>query len=246
MDAMASRDEQALRARLTQARERLDGLVRDLHAVDAELEDLAPQRTQHRLLHTACAALEELAELGVAELFWGGRTTGGEGDDHLRRVRSRVDGFEKRLIEIEDRRQAVLEGRFSRHEGTFKIDPSQNPATIDLILGEGGRIKRCGIYRVEGDRLVVGGRDKMVHAISKDSGRPIWTFTTRARVDSSPVIARNRVYVGGNDGKLYVLDLQSGKSVFEFEAGGPLSASPAIASSRLVIGSQDGKVFCLG
>ena len=99
---------------------------------------------------------------------------------------------------------------------------------------------------LSGDRIVVGGRDKMIHAINKTTGKPIWTFTTRARVDSSPVIAGNRVYVGGSDGKLYVLDLQSGKSVFEFEAGGPLSASPAVASGRLVIGSQDGKLFCLG
>jgi outer membrane protein assembly factor BamB len=97
-----------------------------------------------------------------------------------------------------------------------------------------------------GDRLVVGGRDKMIHGIDRNTGKSLWTFTTRARVDSSPAIAGNRVYVGGNDGKLYVLDLQSGKSVFEFEAGGPLSASPAIASGRLVIGSQDGKLFCLG
>ena len=73
-----------------------------------------------------------------------------------------------------------------------------------------------------------------------------WTFTTRARVDSSPVVAGGRVYVGSNDGKLYVLDAGTGKSVFEFEAGGPLSASPAVAAGRVVIGSQDGKLFCLG
>jgi outer membrane protein assembly factor BamB len=86
----------------------------------------------------------------------------------------------------------------------------------------------------------------MVHAIDLKSGKRAWAFTTRARVDSSPVVAAGRVYVGGNDGKLYVLDAATGKSVFEFEAGGPLSASPAVASGRLVIGSQDGKLFCLG
>ena len=69
---------------------------------------------------------------------------------------------------------------------------------------------------------------------------------TRARIDSSPVIAGGRVYVGSSDGKLYVLDAATGKSVFEFEAGGPLTASPAVAAGRLVIGSQDGKLFCLG
>ena len=86
----------------------------------------------------------------------------------------------------------------------------------------------------------------MVHALDRKTGKALWTFTTRARVDSSPAIAGNRVYVGGNDGKLYVLDLQTGKSVFQFEAGGPLYASPALASGRLVIGSLDGQLFCLG
>jgi outer membrane protein assembly factor BamB len=99
---------------------------------------------------------------------------------------------------------------------------------------------------VSGARIVLGGRDKLVHAIDRQSGKAAWTFTTRARVDSSPVVAGGRVYVGSNDGKLYVLDAASGKSVFEFEAGGALSASPAIASGRVVIGSQDGKLFCLG
>jgi outer membrane protein assembly factor BamB len=97
-----------------------------------------------------------------------------------------------------------------------------------------------------GDRVIVGGRDRMVHAIDRKTGKALWTFATRARVDSSPAVAGGRVYVGSSDGKLYVLDAASGKRVFEFEAGGPLSASPALVTGRLVIGSQDGKLFCLG
>jgi outer membrane protein assembly factor BamB len=86
----------------------------------------------------------------------------------------------------------------------------------------------------------------MVHALDRKTGKSLWTFTTGARVDSSPVVSGGRAYVGSNDGKLYVIDVMSGKSVFQFEAGGPLSASPALAGGRLVIGSQDGKLFCLG
>jgi eukaryotic-like serine/threonine-protein kinase len=99
---------------------------------------------------------------------------------------------------------------------------------------------------LSGDLVIVGGRDKMVHAIERKTGKAIWTFTTRARIDSSPVIAGGRAYVGSSDGKLYVLEVATGKSVFAFDAGGPLTASPAVASSRLVIGSHDGKLFCLG
>jgi outer membrane protein assembly factor BamB len=99
---------------------------------------------------------------------------------------------------------------------------------------------------VVGDRVVVGGRDKVVHCLNAKTGKAIWAFATRARVDSSPAIAGERVYVGSNDGRFYVLDLATGKKVWEFDAGAPLSASPAIAGGRIVIGSQDGKLYCFG
>jgi hypothetical protein len=100
-------DEQALRLQLRQARARLDGLVGDLHTVDAELEGLSADREQHRLLGEACDALEALSQLGAAGLFWGAQAA--RGDDHVRLVRSRLDGFQKRLDEIESRRAEILE-----------------------------------------------------------------------------------------------------------------------------------------
>ena len=94
--------------------------------------------------------------------------------------------------------------------------------------------------------VIVGGRDKRVHAIDAATGKPAWTFSTRARVDSSPAVAGGRVYIGSNDGRLYVLDLATGQKQSEFEAGAGLAASPAIAAGRVVIGSQDGVIYCLG
>jgi outer membrane protein assembly factor BamB len=94
-------------------------------------------------------------------------------------------------------------------------------------------------------RVVVGGRDKMVHALDGE-GRAVWTFATRARVESSPAISGGRVYVGSNDGRFYVLNLNNGAKLWEFNAGAPLSASPAIANGRVVIGAQDGRLYCFG
>jgi outer membrane protein assembly factor BamB len=93
-------------------------------------------------------------------------------------------------------------------------------------------------------RVVLGGRDKVVHCLDAATGAPQWSYTTRARVDSSPAVAGGRVYVGSSDGRLYVLDLAAGSLVQQHELGAPLTASPAIASSRLVIGSEDGLVVC--
>ncbi len=94
--------------------------------------------------------------------------------------------------------------------------------------------------------VVVGGRDKMVHALDATTGKERWTYMTRARVDSSPVLAGGRVYVGSSDGRFYVLDQQTGRKLYEYDTGAPLTASPAIAAGRVVIGSLDGRLICFG
>src|SRR5438105_9736078 len=73
MDSQTGQEQQALLAQLAQAQEKLDRLAGDLRAIDAELEDLSTERHQYRLLHDACGALEELRQIGAAELFWGDR-----------------------------------------------------------------------------------------------------------------------------------------------------------------------------
>lgn len=98
---------------------------------------------------------------------------------------------------------------------------------------------------VTSTRIVLGGRDKLVHGLTLD-GKAAWTFTTRARVESSPAIAGGRVFIGSNDGRFYVLNVNTGGKLWEFNAGAPLSASPAIANGRIVIGSQDGRLYCFG
>ena len=108
-DEAAPQDQKTLRAELAKAQDKLDGLVRDLRAVDAELEELAPEQHRYRLLTQVCVSLEELDGIGAAELFWDGRATNSEAQTHLIAVRGRVDTFQKRLDEIEVRRQAIVE-----------------------------------------------------------------------------------------------------------------------------------------
>jgi hypothetical protein len=117
---MTSHDEPGLLEQVAQARERLESRVRELRGVDRELEALASERAQYRLLEQVCGALEELRAQGAAGLFWGGRA-GTEGDEQLRLVRGRVDAFQKRLCEIDDRRQAIFE------------DLQQAQATTELL-----------------------------------------------------------------------------------------------------------------
>ncbi|MGD9646336.1 MAG: PQQ-binding-like beta-propeller repeat protein, partial [Pirellulales bacterium] len=94
--------------------------------------------------------------------------------------------------------------------------------------------------------VIVGGRDKLIKALDPATGEPRWTFPTKSRVDSSPVVVGQRVFVGGADGRLYALDLRTGEKVWEYEAGGGFNASPAVAAGRLVIGNEDGALLCFG
>lgn len=95
-------------------------------------------------------------------------------------------------------------------------------------------------------KVVLGGRDKVVHCLNAANGKELWSYRTNARVESSPAIAAGRVYIGSNDGRFYVLDLNTGEKAWEFNAGAAVSASPAIAGGRVVIGAQDGKLYCFG
>ncbi len=96
------------------------------------------------------------------------------------------------------------------------------------------------------NRIILGGRDKIIHCLNRATGKEVWSYTTKARVESSPLVSGNRVSIGSNDGRLYQLDLASGKKTWDFNAGAPLSASPAAAQKSLVIGSQDGVLYCFG
>lgn len=94
--------------------------------------------------------------------------------------------------------------------------------------------------------VIVGGRDKLVHALDPANGNIRWTFPTKGRVDSSPVIVGKRVYIGSHDGNIYGLDLDSGKEVWKFTTGGKVASSPAVAAGRMVVANDEGKIFCFG
>ncbi|HYI94433.1 MAG TPA: PQQ-binding-like beta-propeller repeat protein [Bryobacteraceae bacterium] len=96
-------------------------------------------------------------------------------------------------------------------------------------------------------KVYIGGRDKLMHAFDAKSGKELWSFATKARIDSSAVVTPDgRLFFGSNDGNLYAVDAATGKEVWKFSAGAPISASPAMDGDRIVISAQDGRVYCLG
>jgi len=93
---------------------------------------------------------------------------------------------------------------------------------------------------------VIGGRDKSMHAVQKETGEPVWKARTKGRVDSSPVIAADHIISGSEDGRIYMWDLDSGAEVWSYELGEPILSSPAVAGGRIYIGCEDGRVYAFG
>jgi hypothetical protein len=108
-DQQAPNDHEALLAELGTSQQSVDALVGKLRSLDAQLEALATDRNQHRLLHQVCDTLGELGKLGGAQLFWGTREGVTSGEQQLGRVRERVTAFESRVGELEARRQSTRE-----------------------------------------------------------------------------------------------------------------------------------------
>ena len=98
---------------------------------------------------------------------------------------------------------------------------------------------------VTDELVLVGSRDRLLHALDRKTGAPVWTYATKNRIDSSPVVAGSRLYFGSSDGALYVLDLK-GTLVQRIELGRSILASPAVSQGRLVIGTIDRHLYCLG
>lgn len=173
---------------------------------------------------------------GCDEVFYGVRTSDGKEVQHIRS--GAYTGASPALSE----KMAFF--------GTFNNDVlAVNLTTKRIVWRYEHPVRHFPFYAsaaVTPRVVIVGGRDKVVHALNPATGKEVWSFTTKARVESSAAVSGDRVYVGSNDGLFYVLDLATGKKLWEFTAGAPLSASPAIAAGRIVIGSQDGKLYCFG
>ena len=135
---------------------------------------------------------------------------------------------------------------FGAESGTF-FGINWREARVDWKYQDPRRAQPFRSSAAVTDELVVfGGRDKFVHAVDPQTGELLWTFPTRGRVDSSPVLVGDRLFVGSADGRLYALDKQTGEKRWEYDAGRDFVASPAVAAGRLVIGATDGTLYCFG
>ena len=99
---------------LARTRTKRAAVEHELHEVEGELQDLAPQRERHQLVVEACASLEKLAAVGGDTLFWGADTSTERSAEHLRAARARVAQLGEWFAHMEGR-QAALREQIKHH-----------------------------------------------------------------------------------------------------------------------------------
>ena len=94
--------------------------------------------------------------------------------------------------------------------------------------------------------IIIGGRDKIVHALSRETGEPVWTYNTKSSIESSAVITGTRAFLGTTRGLFIALDTTTGESVWEFATGSSIVASASVSDGKIYIGTEDGILYCFG
>jgi outer membrane protein assembly factor BamB len=96
------------------------------------------------------------------------------------------------------------------------------------------------------DRLVlIGSRDKHLHAINRQTGESVWKFKTGGRVEGSPIVFNDGVLFGSTDGRLYAASLDTGTELWQLDLGEALVASPAFGDHQIIISGEKGTVFAI-
>jgi outer membrane biosynthesis protein TonB len=106
-DPLPVSEQRQLANELARTRTQRASLEHELRDVEGEIEDLAPQRDRHHLVVEACAALEKLATIGGAQLFWGSDTSSERAAENLRAARGRVAEVGEWFSHMEGRQAAL-------------------------------------------------------------------------------------------------------------------------------------------
>lgn len=178
------------------------------------------------------------------------------GCDSLLHVINVADGQQLHTLQIDGptgATPAMQGGRvfFGTEGGTFyaidvPADGSKPPAVAWTYRDkQRGQPIRAAAAITE-NIVVYGSQGKAIYGLDPNTGNEKWKVVTRARVESSPVLAGNRVIVATTAGKLYVLGAADGAIQYENDFGGGFTASPAVVDGRIVIGNTDGTLYCLG
>jgi len=104
-----SNKEQLLRAEFEQSEQQLSHLEQSLRGANNELNSLADKGHEFDVLGRICRSLEELEDLGSADLFWSSEDDSDARSEKLASAHRKIDEYGAEINRVEARRDSVLE-----------------------------------------------------------------------------------------------------------------------------------------
>lgn len=107
MSTLISQKERSIKEQIAGINAKIAGLESKLGVLDNEIAGHSSHRQQYKLLGDICSSLDQLNEMGAADLFWGSAAAGANAEQQLKRARSQVSEFEQKINVIEQSRSAL-------------------------------------------------------------------------------------------------------------------------------------------
>jgi len=139
---------------------------------------------------------------------------------------------------------------FGTEGGTFfaiDVPTSDGEPAVVWTYRDARRGQPIRVAAAVNDKVIVyGTHGKAIYLLDTASGQVKKQIPTRARIESSPVIAGDRAVVATAAGKLYLISTETGAIVWEGDFGGGFTGSPAVVDGLVIIGNTDGTLYCFG
>lgn len=101
--------EQLIRSQFEDSERRLSELENNLQGVNDELQTLAEKSHEYEVLAQICRSLEELDNIGAADLFWDAQEGTQQRLEKLATAGEKINSYTAEVARVEDRRDAILE-----------------------------------------------------------------------------------------------------------------------------------------
>jgi outer membrane biosynthesis protein TonB len=143
--------QQAVLESIAGAEQDLKTLRQELKRFDAELERLSGDAHRYQLLDNICSSLDQLTEMGAAQMFWGEANDSINPDAVVADARNSVAEFQKKFASVEQGRKACQkradELRFDiddLHDELLDLEEQIDRARYDFVVE---REERARAYR---------------------------------------------------------------------------------------------------
>jgi outer membrane protein assembly factor BamB len=87
--------------------------------------------------------------------------------------------------------------------------------------------------------VIATSNEGFIYALDEKDGSRKWTFRTKGKVYSTPVVSGNFVVAPCTDSMIYCLDATTGSLLWKFRSSKPFVSSPVVKDAVVFIGSSD-------